>query len=315
MQYKHGWFQVAFEDDFKGQDLIEGIVGDQHLVLARTADGIEAYDAACPHRGANLAYGGRLEGQSIICPFHGYRVILGECATRGFRVRKYPTLAFGGLVFVRLSEAYENGLTAMLSELEADYYFVPGFVRDIKAKAALVIENGFDNLHFRSVHNIRNLPRFRTRPSQQGELAVEGVFEIPPPAAEPDRSAIMQVPFVARAFSPGLVISQLGGAQPYAVITSATPTLDGFCRLRLSLAFPGKKEKQPPHPQIIQYLLEQSKIGIALDEAIWEHLIPEAQPHLSLRDATVIAFNRFCRSFETEQIQAQLSPDEQGLSA
>lgn len=303
MQYKHGWFQVAFEEDFGDKNLLEGIIGNQHLVLARTENGIQAFDAACPHRGANLAYGGRLEGQSIICPFHGYRVTLGECATRGFQVRQYPTLAFGGLVFVRLSEAHENGLTALLTELNADYYFVPGFVRDIKTKASLVIENGFDNLHFRSVHNIRNLPRFRTRPSQHGELAVEGVFEIPPPAAEPDRSAIMQVPFVARAFSPGLVISQLGGAQPYAVITSATPTPDGFCRMRLSLALPGKKANQKPHPQLAQYLLEQSKIGIALDEAIWEHMIPDTQPHLSLRDATVIEFNKFCRQFESEQVQ------------
>jgi phenylpropionate dioxygenase-like ring-hydroxylating dioxygenase large terminal subunit len=311
-QYKHGWFQVAFEDDFKDQDLIEGIVGNQHLVLARTNAGIQAFDAACPHRGANLAYGGRLEEGSIVCPFHGYRVALGECSTRGFQVRQYPTLTIGGLVLVRLSEAYENGLSEALTSLDQDHYFVAGFVRDIKAKAALVIENGFDNLHFRTVHNICNVPRFRTRPSQHGELAVEGVFEIPPPQAALDRSAIVKVPFLARAFSPGLVISQLQGELPYVVITSATPTPDGFCRMRLSIALLGKQSQQPLDQELAQYLIEQSKIGIALDETIWEHLIPDAPTHLNLRDSTVLEFNKFCRPFEQERTATQLTAVQQG---
>jgi hypothetical protein len=227
-------------------------------------------------------------------------------------VRQYPTLNIGGLVLVRLSEAYENGLSEALTSLDQDHYFVAGFVRDIKAKAALVIENGFDNLHFRTVHNICNVPRFRTRPSQHGELAVEGVFEIPPPQAALDRSSIVKVPFLARAFSPGLVISQLQGEQPYVVITSATPTPDGFCRMRLSIALPGKQSQQPLDQELAQYLIEQSKIGIALDETIWEHLIPDAPTHLNLRDSTVLEFNKFCRPFEQDRVATQLTAVQQG---
>jgi phenylpropionate dioxygenase-like ring-hydroxylating dioxygenase large terminal subunit len=299
MDYQHGWFQVTFTGELPDQEIIETVVGNRRLLLVRTSGGLQAYDAACPHRGANLAYGGRLAGDnSVICPFHGYRITLGGCNGRGLRLRQYPTLVAGELVLVRLSDDYENGLTGVLTELSQNYYIMPGFTREIKTGAALVIENGFDSQHFRTVHNISNLPRFQLRPSQQGELTVEGLFEIPPPAVEPDRAVLVKVPFTARAFSPGLVISQLGGVQPYAVITAATPNPEGHCRMRLSLALPGKLAGQPPDRELWAYLVEQSKIGIARDEMIWEHLIPGTPTQLSIRDHIVIAFNRFCRQFE-----------------
>ena len=46
----------------------------QDLVLFRGEDGTaRVFDAHCPHLGAHLGVGGRVCGDGIICPFHGWR--------------------------------------------------------------------------------------------------------------------------------------------------------------------------------------------------------------------------------------------------
>jgi cholesterol 7-dehydrogenase len=43
------------------------------LAVFRTADGqLGVIDAYCPHLGANLAAGGVVDGNTLICPFHGW---------------------------------------------------------------------------------------------------------------------------------------------------------------------------------------------------------------------------------------------------
>ncbi len=44
------------------------------LVLFRGDDGTaRVFDAHCPHLGAHLGVGGRVCGDGIACPFHGWR--------------------------------------------------------------------------------------------------------------------------------------------------------------------------------------------------------------------------------------------------
>ena len=46
----------------------------QDLVLFRGEDGIaRVFDAYCPHLGAHLGIGGRVCGDGLACPFHGWR--------------------------------------------------------------------------------------------------------------------------------------------------------------------------------------------------------------------------------------------------
>ena len=65
-----GWYRVAFTPDAT-EEVSPAEIGSLPLVLVKTPDGIGAFDAVCPHRGAHLGYGGRLDGGVIVCPFHG----------------------------------------------------------------------------------------------------------------------------------------------------------------------------------------------------------------------------------------------------
>jgi nitrite reductase/ring-hydroxylating ferredoxin subunit len=280
-------------------------LGSRELILVSTTRFVRVADAVCPHRGAHLGVGGRCEGDTIVCPFHGHRITIGDGADATFRVREYEAVTLGGLVCVRLSSAHDNGFAAMLTELDRDHFFLSGFSMPIRAPAELVIENAFDVAHFGPVHGIRTEPRFRIRPSQTGELAVEGTFWVPPSPWQRRRpgEGARPVPFVARAYSPGLVLSELGGEHPYKVITAATPVANGTCIVRLTVAIPADADGAPPDSALCQYLLEQSRAGIEKDRLVWEHLAPFRRERHTPGDGAVEAFQAFCARFDARASQ------------
>jgi 3-ketosteroid 9alpha-monooxygenase subunit A len=288
----NGWFQIAYERELEGS-LTPAAIGATQIMLARSEQSIRAFDAFCPHRGAHLAYGGLLDGEVVVCPFHGRRVRLGLGGDDPYCVREYPVLGYGGMVFVQLGVGQDTGLRELLEDLSENWLFVPGFTMRAMVPHELVIENAFDHTHFRSIHHIRNEPDFHVMTSRRGEFGVEGVFELPPSPWQRGNSA--SVPFKAEAFSPGVVVSRLGGEYPYCVITTATPDAAGGCVIRLSLAIP--RGGEPPDPDLCKYLLKQSQAGLEQDAVIWTHMARGNSAHYAKEDRTVIEFRRFCRRF------------------
>lgn len=293
-----GWCLVAFERELAG-NLTPAVVGTTRLAIVRTANGIRVFDADCPHRGANLACGGRLEGERIVCPFHGYRIGLGSPAEAGFRVREYPSLVVSGLVFVRLSDEHEHGLTAHLEALDRTHYVAAGFTIPVRVGAAWVTENGLDNAHFREVHGIGTRPGMEVGTGEHGELTATGAFELPHAVGLGGRSdgGPVQVSYEARVFSPWLIVSAIGGARPYVIVTGATPLPDDTCVIRLALVAP-PHNGAPPTTEWCQGIMRNSRDGLEKDRLIWESLSPTAPCRLTPQDAPVLAFRAFCRRFQ-----------------
>ena len=69
-----GWFSVGASHDFAvGQVVTLHYLGEE-LVAFRGGDRVvRVFDAYCPHLGAHLGVGGRVCGDGIACPFHGWR--------------------------------------------------------------------------------------------------------------------------------------------------------------------------------------------------------------------------------------------------
>ena len=297
--YAHGWYLVAFEKDLT-KEITSATIGKTRLILVRKADGITAYSADCPHRGAHLAHGGRLDGNAIICPFHSYRVGLNKSSRHGFGVQQYETLVVGGLVFVRLSDAFENGLTDFMTQLAENHVIIPGFETQVKTPPAMVIENGFDNRHFPAVHGVRNDPQFTVRSGETGTLIVESEFEIPTSmwVGNRQQEKTIKVPYRATTFSPGLITVQLSGDANYAVITGATATPEGDAVVRLSLALPVAVHGKEPDTRFYQYILTYSRQGIEDDRVMWENLAVPFTSKFTAQDAAVLAFHEFCRHYQ-----------------
>ena len=72
--FPNGWFAVGHSDSLApGQARAAHYLG-RDLVLWRSEDrAVHVADAYCPHLGAHLGKGGKVEGNTIRCPFHGWR--------------------------------------------------------------------------------------------------------------------------------------------------------------------------------------------------------------------------------------------------
>jgi phenylpropionate dioxygenase-like ring-hydroxylating dioxygenase large terminal subunit len=72
--YPNGWYAVALSRDVAPGSVHPKHYFGQDIVIYRTQSGVPAMiDAYCPHLGAHLGHGGAIEGETIVCPFHGWK--------------------------------------------------------------------------------------------------------------------------------------------------------------------------------------------------------------------------------------------------
>jgi nitrite reductase/ring-hydroxylating ferredoxin subunit len=105
-----GWYCLGAAGDFPRRVVRTKRIAGREIVVFRTDDGrVAVLDAYCPHLGAHLGRGGRVEADSIRCPFHGFTFDgRGACTKTGYgtkppphtRARAYPVRELDGLVLV-----------------------------------------------------------------------------------------------------------------------------------------------------------------------------------------------------------------------
>lgn len=70
----YGWYFVGYADELKPGDVKPLRYFEREQVLFRNEDGeLGMLDAHCPHLGAHIGYGGKVQGKSVACPFHGWQ--------------------------------------------------------------------------------------------------------------------------------------------------------------------------------------------------------------------------------------------------
>lgn len=295
--YSHGWYKLAFERDLS-DELTPATVGPQRFVIARTDQGIRVFDADCPHRGAHLAYGGKLDRDAVICPFHRYRIGMGRDAIGDFQVREYETLVMSGIIFVQLSSSHDNGFVEFMHQLAETHTINPGFVMDIKCPPEIIIENGFDNTHFQPVHGV-DANKFVPQIDEHGSLVVKSSFihGTDHHASGQAATTASETPMQLNAFSPYLSVAQLGGKMSMAFMTSVNPLSKKLTRLRFSLALPRAKYGPSVPERVLEAMLQGNKTGIQYDMVIWENMSFTSPRNHTAQDKAVLAFEEFCQRF------------------
>ena len=72
-RFPTGWFIVGFASELVPGQVKRAHYFGEELVIFRTASGqINVLDAYCQHLGANMGVGGTVEGEHIVCPWHGW---------------------------------------------------------------------------------------------------------------------------------------------------------------------------------------------------------------------------------------------------
>ena len=72
--YPNGWFALFESSQLrKGQVKHVAALGENFAVFRTDKGTVRILDAYCPHLGANMAEGGRVKGDCLECPFHGWQ--------------------------------------------------------------------------------------------------------------------------------------------------------------------------------------------------------------------------------------------------
>jgi len=174
-----GWFQVAWSDEIGIGDVHKMTYFSQEMVAWRAESGeLAVMNAFCEHLGAHLGYGGKVVGEVLQCPFHGWqwshegrnvRIPYQDRPNRGRRIKTYPVVELNESVYiwhdVHGREPYFEAPDIFADfhdgSSTADYYpqqrlYRPG----LELHPQYVLENGVDFAHFKYVHNTPIVPIF-----------------------------------------------------------------------------------------------------------------------------------------------------------
>lgn len=166
-----GWFRVADSDSLATGEVRAERYAGRELVLFRDESGTaRVFDAYCPHLGAHLGHGGTVVGETLRCPFHGWRFDgEGSCVEIAYaqriparaRVEAYPVCERNGMVFFWYHPQGEPPGWEIpdVPELRSDAWMPPHKVQyRVGSHAQEMAENVVDPAHFQVVHGTPYVP-------------------------------------------------------------------------------------------------------------------------------------------------------------
>eukprot|EP01137_Pigoraptor_chileana_P012308 Opistho-2@4273 len=163
--YPNGWWKLCDVSDLDGGRVHSVSALGLDLVVFRGEDGaVGVLDAFCPHIGAHLGQGGRVVGNTLQCPFHGWQFdATGKCRHIPYctgqvpavaRTRSWTSCVWTGMVFVWFDAegrppAYElapiEGVDSSWVSLGCKQNFFDQHVSEMA-------ENSADYFHFNYLH-------------------------------------------------------------------------------------------------------------------------------------------------------------------
>jgi phenylpropionate dioxygenase-like ring-hydroxylating dioxygenase large terminal subunit len=285
----NGWFVVAESADLAPGEVRALYYFARDLVLYRTESGEpRVVDAHCPHLGAHLGVGGKVEGDCLRCPFHGWAFdgASGACVEipygEGTRIparaaaRAYPTLERNGMVWAWYhAEGGEPFYDVPVVGEFADPEWSDPVTRDfeIAVPAQDMAENNVDYAHFRYVHGTEGIP--------EDEFFVDGTYK---------RAVGMDGSFVREGYGLGLGVLRI--ADYVTFLSSTTPIDEESVHVRWVFTAPVASG-----PDAVLEAADTFCDGVSQDIPIWENKVYRERPVLTRSERPIIEHRRWARQF------------------
>jgi phenylpropionate dioxygenase-like ring-hydroxylating dioxygenase large terminal subunit len=285
----NGWFIVACSSELAPGEVQAVFAFGRDLVLFRTDAGEpRMLDAHCPHLGAHLAVGGRVEDDCIRCPFHGWRFDgeSGACTEIPYgganhipkraQAHSYPTLERNHMVWAWYhAEGEPPFYDVPVVEEFHDPDWQPILVRefDIAIAAQEMAENNVDYSHFRYVHGTDGIP--------EDEFITEGTYK---------RAVGQGGNFVREGYGLGLGVLRVKGWVTF--LSSTTPIDEEHVHVRWVFTTP-----KANGDDALVSAADSFCDGVSQDIPIWENKIYRPHPVLTKSERPILEHRRWARQF------------------
>ncbi len=274
------------------------------FVLFRGEDGTaRVFDAYCPHLGANLGVGGRVCGDGIACPFHGWRFdgqghlaeVPGLDRTPRASASAWPVCERNGRIFIwHHADGFppDYDVTGYRPN-ETDWtpwrtnsYRVRVHVQDLT-------ENIIDRSHFATVHDMA--------PPEDNHFDVrfDGSTMVVQQSLKVTAVDVAgyEIRTTSTTCGPGIVAVEVS-QDPIEMLTyiTQTPVDEEFTEVNLCFsmkALPDEKATESISELNDRITNEQ----FTQDVPIWEHKIYRDRPMLTRNDGPVAQYRRWFRQF------------------
>jgi phenylpropionate dioxygenase-like ring-hydroxylating dioxygenase large terminal subunit len=302
-EFPMGWYSVARSHELLVGEVTSVQAFDRELALYRTRSGVPVLqDAFCPHLGANLGVEGRVVGESIRCPFHGWRFGTdGECKEIPYceeiperaKIRMWNCQEKNGEIYIwyhpentapqwELPDLPELGNADWTSPRYAEF-LVPAHVQDIA-------ENSCDPVHFQFVHNQPDIP-----PS---EVTIEDNGRILHLNSDASNAAANPGQLHATVYSPGFAMVRMtyGPNAEMVMYNSAQPINKHETKMRWTLTV-SKEIEDLAGDDVIKGIIS----GLDDDYPIWANKVHKHRPIFCKADDTLVTFRKWVRQFYIDQ--------------
>jgi nitrite reductase/ring-hydroxylating ferredoxin subunit len=287
----NGWFIVATSGELATGEVVPRRYFGRDLVLFRTQSGApRLMDAYCAHLGAHLGVGGRVEGESVVCPFHGwcYDGDSGKCVDIPYgtgripsqaRVRSFPTIERNAMVWAWFHLAGEPPFYEVPDLPEMDHPdWIPPHTVDFTVRTACqeMAENNHDAAHFRFVHGTESIP--------DDDVLINGTYK---------RVVAMEGEFVRESFGLGLGVLRMG--KDITFLSSTTPVDEETVHVRWTFVAP-----REAGPGAAAAAAAAFTSGLSQDIPIWENKRYLPRPVLLKEERSILDHRSWCEQFYSD---------------
>jgi phenylpropionate dioxygenase-like ring-hydroxylating dioxygenase large terminal subunit len=297
--FPNGWFAVAYGDELERADVKRVVYFGKELVAWRSEDGeAHVFDAHCPHLGAHLGHGGRVEGDGLRCPFHAWRFDgAGRCTEIPYakrippraKIRSWPVFECNGLVFVwhHAEGAPPDRELPILDEYAspewADYVRVGWKVR---SRMYDMGENPVDAQHFKYLHG-GVAPSFDQVPDGHGGKKNVSDLDMPTPKGSIKGS------ITSESYGPGLGVVNVKGVLHTIIVMANSPIDDETVEVRFNYLQP--KTDDPKLIRLGGKMIAELKRQMEQDIRIFENKKYLTSPCLVPEDGPIAEYRRKAR--------------------
>lgn len=315
--FPNGWFQVAYSDELTSGQVIPLSYFGRELVAFRGQDGQAAVlDAFCPHLGAHLGYGGKVEGNAIVCPFHAWKFDgCGGCTEVPYakkippkaKLRAWPTREVNGLVMVwhhadGIEPAWE--LPALPEYLHEDWTVYERRRWQIKTRNQEMAENAVDSAHFHFLHGTSNMPE--SRAELLGHvLKVYSTTGMSTPRGGVDGSV------ESTSYGFGYSTVRFTGIVDTLLVSTITPIADELMDVRFNFTLKKLGDKDVTKTVGKAFIREVSR-QLEQDIPIWEHKVYWDHPVLCDGDGPIGMFRKWSRQFYSQPTTPSTTEEQPG---